>query len=350
MKIYPLRYLLLCMLFINLFTPYTSVKAAGILVTSLSDTVADDGQCTLREAIQNANDNAATNGDCVTGNGEDTITFSLSGTITLDSTLPNITDAAGLNMDGTGQSVTISGNELVRVMINYSGSSLNLNFLTIEKGYANDSGAGIYSGGNLDITNSVFSGNNGNAIYASSGTLNISNSTFSGNSAPSGGGGIASSISLNITNSTFSANSTTTGSGGGIWISGYPDPITMNITNSTFSGNSVTYGTGGGIFANNTILTIRNSTFSGNSANELYGGGGGIFHWFSSTSIVSVGNTIFANNTGGNCLGTITNGGNNIDDGVQHPVQRAAPILCLVPFRIMVAPPRPSLCWLVLRL
>src|SRR5205085_923361 len=34
-----------------------------------------DGVCTLREAIQNANDNAQTNPDCAAGSGADTITF-----------------------------------------------------------------------------------------------------------------------------------------------------------------------------------------------------------------------------------------------------------------------------------
>jgi len=88
----------------------TPAHAAGITVNSLSDNTTVDGNCSLREAIRNANDNAATYGDCPAGSGADTITFSVSGTITLGSTLTAIADADGLTLDGTGQTVTISGN------------------------------------------------------------------------------------------------------------------------------------------------------------------------------------------------------------------------------------------------
>ena len=66
----------------------TNVRADSLTVNSLADTVAIDGNCTLREAIQNANNDAATNADCAAGSGADTITFSVSGTITLGSILP----------------------------------------------------------------------------------------------------------------------------------------------------------------------------------------------------------------------------------------------------------------------
>ena len=85
----------------------TPAHAAGLVVNSLSDTTAHDGICTLREAITNANNNLATNADCAAGSGADTITFSVSGTILLFSPL-NVTDAAGLTIDGTGHTVTIS--------------------------------------------------------------------------------------------------------------------------------------------------------------------------------------------------------------------------------------------------
>ena len=64
--------------------------AATIVVNSLADTVVSgDGVCTLREAILNAErDNHSGATDCAGGNGTDTITFSLSGTITILSGLP----------------------------------------------------------------------------------------------------------------------------------------------------------------------------------------------------------------------------------------------------------------------
>ncbi len=215
----------------------TPAHAATFTVTNLNDS----GAGSLRQAVIDANAAA----------GADTIIFSVSGTITLGSTLPDITDAAGLTMDGAGQTVTISGGNLERVL--WVNASLTLNNLTIANGFAGN-GGGIFNGGTLTITNSTFSGNhadNGGGIFNNAGTLAITNSTFSGNSASADGGAIAS------------------------------------------------HGT----------LAITNSTFSGNSA----GGEGGGIKYLSGT--VTLRNTIVANSTGGNCAGTITNGGNNIDDG-----------------------------------
>jgi len=96
--------------------------------------------------------------------GGGTVTFSCSGTITLTA---EITIAADTTIDGSGQTVTISGNHAVRVFTVNSGVTLNLNRLTVANGSAaTGGGGGIYN----------------------SGTLTVSNSTFSGNSAYSGGG------------------------------------------------------------------------------------------------------------------------------------------------------------------
>lgn len=69
--------------------------AAGFTVNSLADDTIDDGNCTPREAILAAN-NAPANTNCGSGSGaDDTITFSVSGTITLGSTLPTIVSGRG---------------------------------------------------------------------------------------------------------------------------------------------------------------------------------------------------------------------------------------------------------------
>ncbi len=307
----------------------TPAHAASFTVTNLNNS----GAGSLRQAIIEANAAA----------GADTITFSVSGTILLDSTLPHITDADGLTMDGTGKTVIISGKHAVQVAEVDAGASLTLNNLTIADGEYTVGGGIVNNAGTLTITNSTFSGNSatnvGGGIVNNAGTLTITNSTFSGNSATNGGGGIFSSGAAGtvaITNSTFSGNSTS-GQGGGIHISQGALAITnstftlntasdagggiMNqggiatITNSTFSGNSAPdVGGGGGVLSSGTAgaLTITNSTFSGNSA--IYGGG---LRIAGGTAILR--NTIVANSTSGeNCSGPtgwITNGGNNIDDG-----------------------------------
>jgi len=70
-------------------------------------------------------------------------------------------------------------------------------------------------------------------------------------------------------------------------------------------------GPGGGILNSGKPSNITNSTFSGNSASSS---GGGIYNDTGDTATLR--NTIVAESaSGGNCGGTITNGGNNIDDG-----------------------------------
>ncbi|MCS6847295.1 MAG: CSLREA domain-containing protein [Anaerolineae bacterium] len=254
------------------------VYAAGYVVNSLLDNTTNDSVCTLREAIQEANNGADTDCPGSPSNADDTITFSVNGTITLGLTLPNIVNAstAGkLTIDGTGQNITISGNNSVRVMIVDSGADLTLRNLTIANGNAG-SGGGIANSGTLTVTGSTFSGNSANfgggIRNFSSGTLTVTGSTFSGNSANFGGGGIANSGALTVTNSTFSGNSAT-GFGGGLW--------------------------------NNGTLTVTNSTFSGNSASA---GGGGIYN----DGTATLKNTIVANSTsGGDCVGSLSSASNN---------------------------------------
>jgi len=218
----------------------TPAHAATFTVINLNDS----GDGSLRQAITDANASP----------GADTITFNVSGMITCYSRLPIITDAAGLTIDGTGQTVMISGDFTHQVFFVTIGASLTLENLTIAFG----------------------------------------------NSAT--GGGVENIGSLIITNCTFFLNSA--GSGGGI-----TNYDMLTVTNSTFSGNSATPW-GGGIY-NEGSLTITNSTFSGNSAVS----GGGIYKRTAYGTLTLL-NTIVASSTsGGNCGGTIINDGNNIDDG-----------------------------------
>jgi len=194
----------------------TPAYAASLVVDSVADTTAGDGVCTLREAITNANSNAAPYGDCTAGAGADTITFNVSGTIILGSALPWITD--DLSIDGSGQSITISGNNATWILDVEPSKTVSLKALTIANGSAS-SNAGIYNQGALTISNSTFSNNNattiGGGIYnTAAGTLTIYNSSFSNNSAgTNAGGGIYNGGTLNVSNSTFSGNSAAWGSG-----------------------------------------------------------------------------------------------------------------------------------------
>lgn len=184
-------------------------------------------------------------------------------------------------------------------------------------------GGGIFNASNSSIIqdntftdNSASSGSpfggdygSGGGIYNASGGPTIRNNVFNHNSArgegqysSGGGGGIynGSSGTPLIHNNTFNANSADD-IGGGIWNHGG----TMIVSNNTFSGNIA--GTGGGVSNWSGTAIIVNSTFSGGSSNT----GGGIHN--NSNGTVTLQNTIVGNSLwGGNCNGTITDGGGNL--------------------------------------
>ncbi len=274
--------------------------------------VGDSGSGSLRQAIADAN----------AASGSDTITFSVSGTITLASPLPSIADTAGLTIDGTGRVVTVSGNNAWRVMLVPVNASLTLINLTIANGNAieapNIFGGGVLNEGTLTVTDCSFIGNtalDGGGIF-NAGTLHVAGSTFAGNSAQVGGG--ASAIG---------------GNGGGIFNAGGSVNAALDIVNSTFSANtatgqgegqSATGGTGGAIYngsgaESSAGVIMTNATFHGNAASGGIGQGGGIAN-YGKRAYVDIFNSIIAGSpSGGNCggadLAAIFDDGDNIDDG-----------------------------------
>ncbi len=110
------------------------------------------GFCTLREAIANANAmGEVSGGHCTPGTGTDTINFSVSGTITLGVTLPTVVSGTTLTIDGTGQTIIVSGGNSVEVGQVADGGSLTLNKLSVANGNAT-LGAGFSNDGTLAIT------------------------------------------------------------------------------------------------------------------------------------------------------------------------------------------------------
>jgi hypothetical protein len=314
--------------------PGTAAFAATITVNSLADTGAP-GICVLRDAITAANTKTATNG-CVAGTGSDTINFSVAGTITLASTLPQITDPS-LTINGPASpGITISGDNRVEVMTIATGGKVAVNNVTISDGLTTSrlhGGGGIDNNGLLTVNKSTFSGNKSSyivagAIFNNAGaTLTVTDGTFANNEnavANTGGtpGGtviiISSTFSRNtdsavyndgemtLTNSTFSGNIAGGGAGGGVL-----NLKLLNVTNCTFSNNNG--GSYGGGIANGGVLTITNSTFSDNSVTSIGVGGGAIYSDGGGSS-ASVKGSILAANGVDNCLGTLTDAGYNISD------------------------------------
>ena len=266
--------------------------AATITVTTNNPNIAADGQCSLIEAIVNANNDAATFPDCPAGSGADTIVLPANANVTLSAVFANTYGQFGspvglppitsrITIEGNGATIARQGNAPAFGLIFVKGNSspqgvpptpgdLTLRSLTLTGG---SSFGGLLSnfGGTVSIENSIISGNSGGGV-SSSGTLTIAASTISGNA----GGGVSTCYgTFTIKNSTISGN-TTNGGGGGV--SNYGG--TVAITNSTISDNTAK-SSGGGV--NNAVgyygdvgrLTVNNSTISGNRANQ----GGGIFNY-----------------------------------------------------------------------
>jgi CSLREA domain-containing protein len=274
----------------------TPVYAASIVVNSNADTQANDGVCTLREAIIAANIDARSgtlSGECAAGSsGADAISFAGNYVITMGSQLPFVTTAMTITGKGAAntiiQAAATPNTATWRVLQVTSTGNLTLDGVTVRNGRCNNSctelgttdqdpGGGIYNSGILTVVNSTFAANSANyggSIYSNSGTLTVINNTFLGNTAALGGG---------------------------IYSKG-----TLTVTNSTFAANSANYG--GGIY-NSDTSTVTNSTLSGNTASTS---GGGIYN----NATITLKNTIVANNSGGNCGGTLTNGGYNLDSGI----------------------------------
>jgi hypothetical protein len=240
-------------------------------------------------------------------------------TITLTSQ-KTITVNTGL--DG-GSLVTLSGAGATPLLALGPGVTVALQGLGIAGGFTAGNGGAISNDGTLSVTRCTFTGNatsssndyrgspaNGGAIF-NGGTLIVGSSTFAGNTVHS--------------DSDFYG---TSANGGAIYSYG-----TLLVTDSTFAGNVATasnsfYGTagnGGAIFNAGGSVTISSSTFSGNGAaasNSFYGTGGRGGALFGGAALT---NTLIAGSTGGgNCSGTFTNGGHDLDSDGSCGVGAAA--------------------------
>jgi hypothetical protein len=138
---------------------------AGAWATITVNSLADPGKpgiCALRDAITAANTMTATNG-CIAGKGHDTIVFSVTGTIKLTETLPEVTDS-NLTINGPASpGITMYGGGVVQVMAVASGATLNFNHVTIANGNGASSQStsvgGIENSGTLTVNSSTFSNN-----------------------------------------------------------------------------------------------------------------------------------------------------------------------------------------------
>lgn len=216
-----------------------AARAVEIQVEVLSDSLAQPpamgaNVCTLRKAVNNASDNAATYPQCQAGEANpvvDSIVFNVPGSIVFALAGANeeggetgdldVTD--NLIITGHPDGTTIDGNDLDRVFHVHPGVTLTLRNLHITNGRWPNGGGILVEGGTLVLENCTvsnnyaFMGDGGGIEVTAGGVLNMSNSTVSGNSAAFIAGAIQiSSGTATITNSTITNNSSNTGLTGGI--------------------------------------------------------------------------------------------------------------------------------------
>lgn len=316
-----------------------------IMVTSLADVIANDGEVTLREAIKAANEDRSVDGSAA-GNGADEIVFveSLIGdSATIDVIEGEIAITSDLSIRGPGSDqlrIASGGSSFVFQIGTWSERTFDWNHqpeslhvrmtgLTLTDGLSDGSRwrYAIHNYESLVMTDCVVSGMSGYALinYGSlklndcrvetSGTgiqnhgdLSLKNSVIEGNrdagivnyqtmsvvscdvvnNVGDNGGGLQNWGQAKIQSSLFTGNHSTWVGGG---IANYGE---MDITDTTVTKNTAV--ANAGIRNEDGKLTIDHCTITANVA-DLRGGGIRNFHYDGGTGFVRMTNSVLAGNT-----------------------------------------------------
>jgi hypothetical protein len=272
-----------------------------------------------------------------------------------DGTITKNGSSAGAIANDNNGSLTIKGSRFTNNRGQTGGAVYSqLGPLTVENSVflnnrSNDGAAGIFAdgasnggprakpdapGGTIKVSGSWFEGNQGAGsggalflyTYGKDKTI-VENSTIINNKVAANyrglaqGGGARLNGNVTVRNVTF-ANNTSERQGGALWLDGDTTSknAVINVENSTFSGNKATSekGFGGAITINPSAsakLNVVNSTLVNNYAQN----NGGAF-WVVGGQAVTLTNSIVANNTANNLLGSgqqsafqLRDGGGNIE-------------------------------------
>jgi CSLREA domain-containing protein len=257
-------------LFLTVFAP--SASASTFTVDSTTDAgdadpsngvcATDDGACTLRAAVQQANAlagpdevdiPAGTYRLTIAGTGEDA---AATGDLDVTESLTVIGASARTVTLSGKPSGDLNAQATDRVFDVQAGGSLTMSKVTVDGGAA-QVGGNIRAAGPVsltDVTNVNGSATDGGGIWGTA-LLQLDRSTISGNRAGRGAG-VASSGGLTAVNTTFYGNGASSEGGGLAVLGGSAD-----IVNVTFAGNWVTGSSSpaGGQIYNNGTTQIRNS-------------------------------------------------------------------------------------------
>ena len=341
-----------------------AAAAATITVDTADDEMNGDGDCSLREAVEAANTDAAVDG-CSAGDGQDTIVFG--GDFIIALTMGELLVSDDVTIDAGTNAVVIDAAQTSRIFDLNDGDAedaddlqVTLANLDLQNGNANLNSSAPNAGGavdakpgteltmvNTDVRSSVAGINGGGVHGAGDAQITISateggESVFVGNVAQGGdvgmgGGGVWNTGTTTVTGDVrFVGNvaNGASGSGGALFNSGGLMTLTGirlegNVANragagienagGTLTATDVTVlgsvipaetanpGNGGGLHSGGGDVTVSGGEFAGNQATE----GGGI--WTSGSLTIQTsdaGPTRVTNNTGRG--DDATNGGGGV--------------------------------------
>lgn len=304
-----------CFLFFGLLLSY-SVQAL-INVNTTSNAVANDGQCSLPEAILTANSNTDSGNMPSECQGSDDLIdeiYLVAGIYFVNIDLPIITQAVSIHGDTSNTTIIdgSSGAQLFQVDIPSLDSDPVVAFYDVTVANATGEPAlTIVRSDTVFLIRTQFRLNQAGAVKSLDGFLNVVNSNFSNNSNSENGGAICAEDQTTtvITSSTFSFNKSSE-SGGALAISGNTSSSFMR--SSTFSGNEADDNGGAIAILNSAFMFMFSSTLTKNIADadaDNSGNGAAVYVGIttvpSSATSASFENSVLAGNIDqSNTLGT----------------------------------------------
>lgn len=304
------------------------VGATTYEITDTTDAVANDGVCTLREALEAINTTAEVN-ECEAGTSSNVIRLLEAGAFDLTEGMLEIGSSSGaqsvifdvvrdspFDESERDNPIITQTSSTDRIFYVTSGSILSLNNVTLiggdvsgaQAGLASDPdddglGGQIYSAGTVLLDDgTVLDGGNadqGGAIYLSGGQLSVTNATIQNHSATGDGGAVASraatTVLLFLERAYFGGN-TAAGDGGGFFLDG--SRVSLEAVNVTFYDNTAVNGAAirfeSGV---NRTSDMNNVTVAGNTAS----GDGALSYSDLTTGSDKLINSVVVGNVGGDC-------------------------------------------------
>lgn len=278
---------------------FTSANAALILVDTVGDEVTNNGNCSLREAVQSANDDSAVDG-CAMGSGSDVIQIP-AGTFSLALGEIVLSDAVRITGQGIGQTI-IDGQDTSRIFSvddsdNAQFAIVTLERMTLQNARTTTPGAAIRSREALTIKDMRLEGNiasSGGGLAQIDGPLTIDRALFINNEGTRTSGCCTSNVgagAVEVTSGNDAAsisysafvNNRAGQYGGAMWYDG--GPLTMSYT--TIGDNYARSGIGGALFTSMSRVDIDLSYVTVYN-NEGLSFNGGLYSWSGGGSGVDI--------------------------------------------------------------